>query len=105
MWIRSQDKKNLVKIRQISINYQNNKQIIANYTPELYENSGGYYELLGTYKTKERALEVLNAIEDVLIARRMIDIYGNNSALFNGISGENIMKTFNTTAVYEMPEK
>ena len=34
-----------------------------------------------------------------------IDIYGNNSALFNGISKENIVKTFNTTAVFEMPEK
>ena len=105
MWIRSQDKMNLVKVRQIGVNYQDNKQIIANYTPELYENSGGYYELLGTYKTKERALEVLGMIEDVLIARRMIDIYGNNSALFKGISGDNIKKTFNTTAVFEMPEK
>lgn len=56
---------NLVKIRQISLNYQNNKQIIANYMPELYENSGGYYELLGTYKTKERALEVLDEIQNI----------------------------------------
>ena len=67
--MRSQDKKNLVKIRQISLNYQNNKQIIANYMPELYENSGGYYELLGTYKTKERALEVLNEIQTILETR------------------------------------
>ena len=64
--MRSQDKMNLVKIRQISLDYQNNKQIIANYTPELYENSGGYYELLGTYKTKERALEVLDEIQSLL---------------------------------------
>lgn len=66
LWIRSQDKMNLVKVRQISLNYQNNKQIIANYIPELYENSGGYYELLGTYKTKERALEVLDEIQSLL---------------------------------------
>ena len=57
---------NLVKIRQISLNYQNNKQIIANYMPELYENSGGYYELLGTYETKGRAIEVLDEIQDLL---------------------------------------
>ena len=56
---------NLVKVRQIGVNYQDNKQIIANYTPELYENSGGYYELLGTYKTKERALEVLDEIQNI----------------------------------------
>ena len=64
LWIRSQDKMNLVKVRQISVNYQDNKQIIANYMPELYENSGEYYEILGTYKTKERALEVLDEIQE-----------------------------------------
>ena len=56
---------NLVKVRQIGVNYQDNKQIIANYTPELYENSGGYYELLGTYKTKERAIEILDEIQNI----------------------------------------
>ena len=66
LWVRSQDKTNLVKIRQISLNYQNNKQIIANYIPELYENSGEYYEILGTYKTKERAIEVLDEIQSLL---------------------------------------
>ena len=66
LWVRSQDKMNLVKINQISINYQNNKQIIANYIPELYENSGEYCELLGTYETKERALEVLDEIQMLL---------------------------------------
>ena len=67
LWIRSQDKMNLVQIKQISINYQNNKQVIANYIPEMYENAGEYYELLGTYETKERALEVLEEIQDILI--------------------------------------
>ena len=65
-WIRSQDKINLVKIRQISLNYSNKKQIIANYTPESYENSGVYYELLGIYETKGRAIEVLDEIHDLL---------------------------------------
>ena len=57
---------NLVKVRQINVNYQDNKQIIANYMPELYENSGEYYEILGTYKTKERAIEVLDEIQSLL---------------------------------------
>lgn len=64
--MRSQDKMNLVKIDQVNINYQDNKQIIANYVPELYENSGCYYELLGIYETKERAIEVLDEISDLL---------------------------------------
>ena len=67
LWIKSQDKMNLVQIKQISINYQNNKQVIANYIPEMYENAGEYYELLGTYETKERALEVLDEIQQLLI--------------------------------------
>lgn len=66
LWIRSQDKMNLVKVRQVGVNYQNNKQIIANYIPELYENSGEYCELLGTYETKERALEVLDEIQQYI---------------------------------------
>ena len=63
LWVRSQDKMNLVKIRQISLNYQNNKQVIANYEPEQYENSSCFYELLGKYKSFERALEVLDEIQ------------------------------------------
>ena len=66
LWVRSQDKMNLVKIRQISLNYRNNKQIIANYMPDFYPNSGEYYEFLGTYKTKERAIEVLDEIQSLL---------------------------------------
>lgn len=66
LWVRSQDKMNLVKIRQISLNYRNNKQIIANYIPDFYPNSGEYYEFLGTYKTKERAIEVLDEIQSLL---------------------------------------
>ena len=46
LWIRSQDKMNLVRIKQINVNYRDNRQIIANYMPEEYENSGEYYELL-----------------------------------------------------------
>lgn len=64
--MRSQDKMNLVKVRQIGVNYQDKKQIIANHTPDLYENSGEYYEFLGTYETKERAIEVLDEIQDLL---------------------------------------
>lgn len=66
LWVRSQDKMNLVKVRQVGVNYQDSKQIIANYAPELYENSGEYYELLGTYETKERALEVLDEIQNFM---------------------------------------
>lgn len=97
MWIRSQNKECLVKLDDFVHYFYDDK--------EDEHGIGSHMVTLGVYESKERALEVLNMIEDVLIARRMIDIYGNDSALFNGISKENIMKTFNTTAVYEMPEK
>ena len=74
---------NLVKIRQISLNYQNNKQIIANYIPDFYPNSGEYYEILGTYKTKEIALEVLDEIQNYIL----------------------LPNTDNSAYVYQMPEK
>ena len=48
LWIRSQDRMNLVKINQVSFNYKNNKQIIANYIHDFFENSEEYYEILGT---------------------------------------------------------
>ena len=94
LWVRSQDKMNLVKIRQISLNYQNNKQIIANYIPELYENSGGYYELLGTYKTKERAIKVLDEIQDELIGSDFMPIEKNEEVVLNKKKKK----------IYEMPE-
>ena len=93
LWVRSQDKMNLVKIRQISLNYQNNKQIIANYIPELYENSGEYCELLGTYETKERALEVLDEIQDELIGSDFMPIEKK----------EEVVLTCGSARIYEMP--
>lgn len=80
LWIRSQDKMNLVKIRQISLNYQNNKQIIANYIPDFYPNSGEYYEILGVYKTKERAIEVLDEIQKLLIPKTIMETYNVDEA-------------------------
>ena len=66
LWIRSQDKMNLVKVNQININYQNNNQIIANYIPDFVGTQGEYYEYLGTYKSKERAIEILDEIQSLL---------------------------------------
>ena len=111
LWIRSQDRMNLVKINQVSFNYQNNKQIIANYIPDFFENSGAYYELLGTYKTKERALEVLDEIQNILKPKYILDsssIRPDDSWVKNGI----IMQKYNANAkieelstfVYQMPK-
>ena len=105
LWVRSQDKMNLVKIRQISLNYQNNKQIIANYIPDFYPNSGEYYEFLGTYKTKERALEVLDEIEERIMLINTINLAKDRDSLIaykNALAEEKIK---GLGYPYQMPEK
>ena len=113
LWVRSQDKMNLVKIRQISLNYQNNKQIIANYIPDFYPNSGEYYELLGVYKSKERALEVLDEIQNILNPKYILDtssikpdvkFYIDNGNLCQNYSGNTKIEEL-SIFVYQMPEK
>lgn len=103
---------NLVKIRQISLNYQNNKQIIANYIPELYENSGEYYEILGTYKTKERAIEVLDEIQNILKPKYILDtssikpngdFYEENEMIFQDYTANAKIEEL-STFVYQMPK-
>ena len=105
LWIRTQDRMNLVKINQVSLNYQNNKQIIANYIPEIYENSSCYYELLGTYKTKERALEVLGEIEERIMLINTIHIAKDTDSLIacKNVLTEEKIKGLNYP--YQMPEK
>lgn len=106
LWIRSQDKMNLVKVRQVGVNYQNNKQIIANYTPELYENSGEFVELLGTYKTKERALEVLDEINNIKFYKYMASLDWNSfvSSIYEKTIKEQklLLSMMNT---YQMPKE
>lgn len=106
LWIRSQDKMNLVKVRQVGVNYQNNKQIIANYTPELYENSGEFVELLGIYKTKERALEVLDEINNIKLYKYMASLDWNSfvSSIYEKTIKEQklLLSMMNT---YQMPKE
>ena len=65
LWIRSQDKESLTKVSNISL-----KEIRKPYTNELdCYGIGTYYDnlqVLGKYTTKERALEVLDEIQDKL---------------------------------------
>ena len=58
LWVRSQDKECLINISNIQYVYKNNMHGLGTY----YDN----LKILGTYKTKERALEVLDEIQDLL---------------------------------------
>lgn len=54
MWVRSQNKKILMEIRQVEISKYNN--IIIGFN--------SHFETLGSYSTKEKALKVLDMIQE-----------------------------------------
>ena len=97
LWIRSTAKTNLLQARFLTIMegktfYKKNEweyegYTICNVTPN------GNYELLGTYKTKERAIEILDEIQDELISSDFIPIEKNEEVL-----------TCGSARIYEMPE-
>ena len=57
LWIRSQDKMNLVKVYNVFLNANYDNKRISTY-------DGDSNTTLGEYKTKERALEVLDEIQE-----------------------------------------
>lgn len=97
LWIRSQDRMNLVKVNQININYLNSKQIIANYIPDFVGTQGEYYETLGDYESKERALEVLDEIQNMLKPKLLVKI--------NEFDEQEVHEKIRTNIFYEMPEE
>ncbi len=90
LWIRSQDRLG---------NYKSNSQVIREIGHEdkttefIILNENKISELLGTYKTKERALEVLDEIQDELISTSTVPIFNNEKI------------TCGCARVYEMPKE
>ena len=70
MWIRSQDKMQLVKINEIHIKVDEDG-FVGIWVDDKKENLKYF---LGTYKSKERALEVLDEIQKLLIAMPRTEI-------------------------------
>lgn len=83
LWIRSQDREKIVNCNDIVVN---GSSIIG------YFDKDTEYEDLGTYKSKERALEVLDEIQELLESVHITDISKKE-----GIVGANIF--------YEMPKE
>lgn len=98
LWIRSTAKTNLLQARFLTImegktfykksEWQSEGYTICNVA------LNGNYELLGTYKTEERAIEVLDEIQNKLNIRHCNDA-GIQFILINEM----------TPIIYEMPEK
>ena len=94
LWIRSQDKHNLVKVNNLSasydFDYNDNKHC---YTIQEHE----YGTALGYYETKERALEVLDKVQKHLMELGKTYANTDNRGIINGLTYYG--------HVFEMPEE
>ena len=78
LWIRSQDKTRLIKINSLEyVEYQGVHSINGYYT-----NESDNYDL-GVYSTKERALEVLDEIQNILSGKCILKSYDNVTPEFS----------------------
>lgn len=67
LWIRSQNKEKLCKIENIK--YMDTSDDFENDTHSLWNDNNG---ILGIYKTKQRALEVLDEIKNLIKPKYLI---------------------------------
>jgi predicted nucleotidyltransferase len=115
LWIRSQDKKDLVKVNSLWIMdnqiwmevpfYENHKKLGLTLS--------GHNHKLAEYETKERALEVLNEIQNILKPKYILDassikpdgdFYKENGAIIQKYNANAKIEEL-STFVYQMPEK
>lgn len=98
LWILSQNEENMVKVnKNIGLHYADKTMIIADYCD--YGN-GEYYELLGKYKSKERAMEVLKEIKDMMSIK--CEFNGKTEIIDVQIKA---LMLGNMVKVYEMPKE
>ena len=95
LWIRSQDKTRLVKVCSLGYGEHNEIHYINGYCVNEVDN----YDL-GTYKTKERALEVLDEIHGCIQTNAGFEMYSNL-----GHFSEDFNKKYNLVPVYSMPKE
>lgn len=104
LWVRSQNKENLILIKNPICVYDN--KII-------YKESASYIITIAEYKTKERAIEVLDEIQNILKPKYVLDtssikpagnFYEENGVIFQNYDANAKIEEL-STFVYEMPEK
>jgi hypothetical protein len=83
MWIRSQNKRQLSNVDSIWHTGGDN--------PNIYGGAGGECECLGAYKSEERALEVIDEIQERILGIGLIKVTGNTTGYY--------------PIVYEMPKE
>ena len=97
LWIRSQDREKIVNCNDIVVN---GNSIIG------YFDKDTEYEELGTYKSKERALEVLDEIQKLLMPIYQIKSEFKKSELTGNCKWETSQEYVPiNNKVYEMPKE
>ena len=108
LWIRSQDKERIIKTNQLDV-----MELDTDVDPR-YNHFGLYANeyLVGEYKTKERALEVLDEIQNILNPMIVFkncecteDILDNIKELGACCVRDNAHIEQLSTCVYEMPKE
>lgn len=103
LWVRSQYKENLILIKNPICVYDN--KII-------YKESASYIITIAEYKTKERAIEVLDEIQNILKPKYILDassikpagnFYEENGVIFQNYDANAKIEEL-STFVYQMPE-
>ena len=109
LWIRSQNKEKLCKIENIK--YMDTSDDFENDTHSLWNDNNG---ILGIYKTKQRALEVLDEITNLIKPKYLIrmdnhgpvnDFLNNVNNSFVSAEGVGMVSNINQTLYYEMPKE
>ena len=91
LWIRSQDRKKLMKVDEVKI------ETVKDGNTFIYSHATD----LGTYETKERALEVLEEIQNILRGKYAMSF--DYKVSLNGFKKEEVQLMLEQMAVYEMP--
>ena len=98
LWIRSQDKERLIKVSTLFVEY--NGDVDPTISP--YRIVADKCIDLGIYKTKERALEVLDEIQDKIAQNQCLISLMNN---FTDVRGnEEAIGELFKDIIYEMPK-
>ena len=66
MYIRTQDREKLIPINNLTIALESEQRMIYSNNIVAYSNNNNNYYILGFYKTKDRAIEILDDIQKTL---------------------------------------
>ena len=99
LWIRSQDRETLIRIENVSIT--NDSMILGNLVSDDNKSACDYW-ILGQYKTKRRALEIIDEIESQIASNYVMQTYA--SQINTKGREEYVVKLFEKM-IYEMPEE